>query len=199
MRQITTEVLTEVSKRAGIKPRVLFWVSARNRDTNAVETMGFWKGDDHQEFVVDGVNRLYYGAGNILDVDDLTFEAALNIRMWNVTFSGLTPEFAQAVRGYDVKGAPILAHLAMFSTDTNNLISPPFKVFDGWINKFPIKTPAIGGTTSAKMECVSNTRLLTKRVPEKRSQESQNKRMPGDNYMRNVGATGTIQTPWGSK
>ena len=44
MRDFGSATLTALQTRTGLVARTLIWVSARNRATNAVETMGLWTG-----------------------------------------------------------------------------------------------------------------------------------------------------------
>lgn len=199
MRILAPEISASLNTRQGVKPRVLWWVEARNRTTGQKETVGFWNGDDHQSFVINGQSRLYYGAGNVLGYGDATFEAALNIRSFAVTTAYLTPEIELALRGYDTRFARTDVHLALFDTATNNLVAPPVRVFKGWINKVKLKTPKVNETGSATVELVGHTRLLTKRLASKRSDQNQRLRNGDDFFFNDVSMTGTVTTAWGEK
>lgn len=199
MRDFPIEVRNKLSDRQGIIPRVLWWVKARNRSTGDIEQIGFWNGDDHQTFVIDGQSRLYYGAGNILGFGQQTLEAALHIRTLTVSTTAISPEVQLALRGYQTRYAPTEIHLAIFDTDTNNLVAPPVRMFKGWINKLKIKTPKVNGQGNASIELVGHTRLLTKMLAAKRSDQNQKLRNPSDTFFRDVAMTGTVITPWGEK
>jgi hypothetical protein len=199
MRDLPTEIQTEINRRDGVIVRALVWFAAKNRDTGETEYLGMWNGDDHQSFVVDGETRLYYGAGNLISVGDLVTQASLNIRMLSFGFSHITPELNQVLRLYDPKRAPIEVHLAFFSPETNNLVAPPVRMHKGWVNKFKISTPPKNDTGSATMDAVGHTRLLTKKLAARRSNENQRKRAGADTFFTDVGMTGTVTTPWGAK
>lgn len=199
MRDLPIEWTNYLAGNSGIKVRQLFWVTARNRDTNADETIGIWSGEDHQQFVIDGNTRTYYGSGNFLDFGQLMIESTLKVRKLVVTVSGISPEIDTVLRTYDPKFAPVEVHIAIFNTETNNLVSVPLKVFTGWIDKFPVKRPSINSQGEGRIECVGATRLLTRELALKRSNESQKKRSAGDTFLKDVAMTGQVTTPWGSK
>lgn len=199
MRQLPVEITNYLQQNSGIKTRVLLWVEARNRNTGVTETIGLWNGDDHQQFVIDGETRTYYGCGNFIQVGTMSFQSGLNIRRFTIAVSPITPEIDTVLRDYDPKFAPAQVHLAFFNPDTDGLVAPPTKMFKGWIDKFPIKTPAVGGEGDGKIEMVGHTRLLTKRLAQKRSDETQRQRSAGDSFFQDVAITGQISTPWGSK
>ena len=199
MRQLPTEITNYLQQNSGVKTRVLLWVEARNRTTGVAETIGLWNGEDHRQFVIDGQTRTYYGCGNFIQVGTMSFQSGLNIRRFTIAVSPITPEIDLVLRDYDPKFAPTQVHLAFYNTETNNLIAPPVKMFKGWIDKFPIKTPSVGGEGDGKIEMVGHTRLLTKRLALKRSNDTQRQRNASDTVFSDVSITGQISTPWGSK
>lgn len=199
MRDLAPEISASNNERKGVKPRILWWVRARNRVTNEIETIGFWNGDDHQTFVIDGETRTYFGAGNILGYGDMTFESALHIRTFTVNTAYVTPEIELALRGYETRFARTELHLAFYNTETNNLLAPPVRVFKGWINKLKIKTPKVNEMGSATVDLVGHTRLLTKKLASKRSDQNQTRRQAGDRFFKDVSMTGTVQVAWGEK
>lgn len=199
MRDLPVEWTNYLAGNSGIKVRQLFWVTARNRNTNADETIGIWSGEDHQQFVIDGNTRTYYGSGNFLDFGQLMIESTLKVRKLVVTVSGISPEIDTVLRTYDPKFAPVEVHIVIFNTETNNLVSVPLKVFTGWIDKFPVKRPSINSQGEGRIEMVGATRLLTRELALKRSNESQKKRSAGDTFFADVSMTGQVTTPWGAK
>ena len=58
----------QLEERRGTDARVLLWIEAKNRETGLSEVIGFWSGDDHQDFLIDGEIRTYFGAGQVIDV-----------------------------------------------------------------------------------------------------------------------------------
>ena len=48
----------QLEERRGTDAHVLLWFQAKNRTTRAPETLGFWTGDDHREFLIGGEIRI---------------------------------------------------------------------------------------------------------------------------------------------
>lgn len=199
MRTLPSEISTYLQQNDGIMVRQLLWVSAKNRDTGEYENIGFWSGEDHQTFVVDGTPRVYYGSGQFINFGELTLESTLNIRKLSAKVVAISPEMQTVLRQYDPKMAPTQLHLTFYSPISNNLIASPFRVHKGWIDKFPIKTPAIGGQGEASLDLMGHTRMMTRRLPTKRSDATQRKRNASDAFYADVGMTGQVTTPWGAK
>ena len=89
----------------------LIWVKSRNRTTNAIEASGIWTGGISRVITVAGENRTYHGAGNIIDVERMTFLAGVNsIQPQTIQLNGLTPEVEMMMRGYEAKQADIEIH-----------------------------------------------------------------------------------------
>ena len=97
----------QLLERRGTWSDVLFWVSARNRDTGVSETIGFWTGDDHQQISVGGEQRTYFGAGNFLDVPSIRAGTGLRVRQHRLALAPFTDE-ARALAAYAVRCAESL-------------------------------------------------------------------------------------------
>lgn len=186
-----------LAARGLVKSRLLIWISALNRGTNAIETIGFWNGDDHQDFTINAVNRTYYAAGNILGFGQYTVQEGLQIRTWEVKFTNLTSEILTAVYTYDARMAPVEVHQIFLDPDTDDMLDAPEEIFVGSINKLtPVRAP-IGSPSSITMELVSNARDLTRRLPHKYSHESQVLRS-NDQFFQYSSVTRAVQVFWGS-
>ena len=199
MRNLPIEWTTYLAANSAVKVRQLTWITAKNRATGAPETIGLWSGEDAQIFVVDGEERTYYGSGNFIDFGQMMIESALKVRKLVATVSQISPEIDQVLRTYDPKFAPIEVHLILLSPETNNLVGPAYEVFTGWIDKFPVKRPTLNSQGEGRIEMVGATRLLTREISLKRSNESQRARQSNDSFFQDVGMTGQVATPWGSK
>ena len=195
MRSYGAATLTALQSRAGLISRVLIWVSARNRTTNAVETMGLWTGVDHETISIGGVPRLYYGAGNVIDIPEITMEAGLSVRMHRIGLSPLSPEIMQLVRSYDVRGVAVEVHRALYATDTRSLIEEPHQVLKGFVDEVEIGTPEAGGSSSCVLNVATSARLLTQSLPLKKSDETQRLRS-GDRIRRYTDLSGAIEVWW---
>lgn len=197
MRSYGSATLSTLQARAGLVSRVLIWFSARNRTTNAVETMGLWTGSDHETITIGGVPRLYYGAGNLMDIPQITIEAGLSVRTHRLGLSPLTPEVMQLIRGYDVRGASVEFHRALYGTDTRTLIEEPHQVLKGFVDEVEIGTPAAGGASSCVLGIATAAWQLTQSLPLKKSDETQRLRS-GDRMLRWTDVSGSVDVWWGT-
>jgi hypothetical protein len=189
-------VTTMLAARSGVFTRQMLWLNARNRATGAAEAIGFWTGDDHQEFVIGAATRLYFGAGTILGIDAIIQQTGIVVRMLNVTLSPLSAEVALAIRGYDPRLGRAEIHQGFFSTDTGVLLAEPTRVFKGFINSTPIMTPQIGGQASAALVLASNSQSLTRVAPLKKSDQSQRLR-GNDRFFQYADVSGSVPYVWG--
>lgn len=199
MRLLPPEIASYLMTNSGVKIRQLLWIVARNRTTGERESIGLWTGEDNQVFTIDGEPRTYYGCGQFVNFGDMVLDATLNIRRLQVTMTPISPEIEQVFRGYDAKMARVEAHLVFYNTETNNNVAPPLRFHKGWIDKFVVTTPPVGGSGEANINMVSNARVLTNRLAIKRSNDSQRLRQANDEFFRDVAFSGQVQTPWGSK
>ena len=198
MRDFGSATLTALQTRTGLVARTLIWVSARNRSTNAVETMGLWTGGDHENITIGGVSRLYYGAGSVVDLPQVTMQTGLAVRMHRLGLSPLTPEVMQLIRGYDTRFAPVEIHRALFTIDTRVLVEEPHRVLTGFIDEVDLGTPAAGGTSSCVLGIATSARVLTQSLPLKKSDETQKLRS-GDRFRRWTDVSGSVDVWWGAQ
>lgn len=199
MRTLPIEVVNILNSRGGIKVRNLYWIRAKNRSTGAEETIGVWNGEDTRVFTVEGQTRTYIGGGGFLSIGNIKNQIGLNIQQLMVTANAVSPEFITAMREYDPKGARVEIHLLFFDTDTDQVVSDPYRAFKGWLNTAPVKTGAKNDSSVINLNHVGHARILTRLTPSKRSDENQRRRSGSDRFFRYVGITGTVQTSWGSQ
>lgn len=196
MRPVSPTLATYLSVPGSYRTEVLYTIGARNRATNAVETAGFWSGDRHRGFVVDGSSILFYGAGSVIEEPELSFEAGLSINTFDVQFSPLSAEFIQVARVYDVRGQRFRMYEAYFDTATEKLIEAPTRIYKGKCNKLKITDADEGNTSTAIITVVSSARALTRIIPAKHSDETMRLRSD-DRIGRYATISGTVQVPWG--
>lgn len=196
MRAFSPAMIAYIGTRNAVNARSLLWVSARNRTTGAVETIGLWNGDDDRIFVIGGVSRLYYRAMGVMAVAPIVSKAGLEVRNQRVTLSHLSPPVLQLMRGYDARLAPVEIHRALFGIHDNLLMEEPQRVFKGTVDKAPIPTPAKGGNAVIEMSLINATGILTRGLALKKSNESQKRRMD-DRGRRYADVAGVIETAWG--
>ncbi len=188
---------TLLASRDGVVSRWLLWVEARNGQTGATEALGLWTGDDNQTFTIDGQSRSYYGAGGLISLSDLVYEAGTNVRMQTVSLGPLTPEVEMLIRGYEPRLAPAEIHLAIFDPDTMQLLDTERR-FKGWVDSAPINTPKLGGNAVCEVTLASSSRAGTQTLALKKSDQSQRLR-GGDRFRRYADISGAVPVWWGEK
>jgi hypothetical protein len=197
MRDYSPATADYFAARGPMLAHVLVWVSARNRATGGTESIGFWTGADHAEFVIGGETRVYYGAGTALSVDPLRLQTGLQVRSQRVQLSQIAAETQLAIRGYDPRHAPVEIHRALFDPLTHALIGEPHLVLRGNIDKAPVRTPSKGETGSIEVEIATAARRLTKPLTRKRSDASLRARAGTDAFRQYASLADKVETPWG--
>lgn len=178
--------------------RSLLWISPKVRATGSDTTIGFWNGDDHQDFTIRAATRSYYGAGTIPGLDAITKTTALKIQMHRVKLSVGAPEVLNAIRSYDLRQAPVELHRALYDAD-RNLVDEPHEVLTGWINAAPETRAQEGGTWLVSLTIASASRALTKTLPTMRSDQSLRLRNASDAGRQYASIAKPITAYWGSK
>lgn len=186
------------AERRGTIAHFLVWVNARNRTTGAIESIGLWTGDDDQAFVVGGQSRSYFGANNILAIDNIAGEIGLNVRMLTIEVA-ITPEAEQLVRGYDPGLQAIEVHRVVFNLDTRQAVANPERVFFGTVDQTPIESAQEGGAGSIKLVCASVARSLTRTLPIYRSDAALRAREPSDRFRKYTADAQLWRVPWGQE
>ncbi len=197
MRSYSPATAAYMAARGPIHAHALIWIEARNRETGAAETIGFWTGDDHASFVIAGQARTYYGAGTTLGVDPIRRGTGLQVRTQRASLSGISPETQLALRGYDARHARVEIHRAIFDPLTLQLVDEPHRLFRGYIDKLKIITPAKGEAGKAEIELASAARALTTPLSRKRSDASLRARAPADAFRQYASQADAVETPWG--
>jgi len=198
MRSYDAPTLAALQTRAGIIARVLLHVTARNRTTGDPEELALWTGGYDRSFTIGGTPRDYTGAGAITQVSPITTQSGLVVRMQRVTLSPLSQVVADLIATYDARFAPVEIHRALFSTEDGTLIAEPHRVYKGFIDEVEITIPEAGGDYSCGITIASTARLLTRTLPLKKSDATQQLRS-GDRFRRYVDISGSVGVWWGEK
>lgn len=180
----------------GVVSRVLVWFQARNRATSEVETIGLWTGADNRQITVEGQARIYYGAGNIIDVPPVVYKTGLDVQVYRLGITSITNEARQLIRAWDPRFAAVEVHRALFDPLTRALIGSPHRVLAGMIDDVEVSRPPAGGQASCYLSVVTTARLLTHGLPNKNSNANQ-RRISSDLFLRYADAQAEVW--WGSK
>lgn len=192
-----------LAARSPVIAHQLVWITGRNRATGATQTLGLWTGDDHQDIVVDGQTRSYYGAGSLIAVDPIRAGVGTDVRTTKARLSPLAPEVEMEIRGYDVRQAPVEIHRLVIDPVTMQPVGTPVLRLRGWVNKIEIKTAGDGGEGSCELSLVSSARAGTRKLALKKSDASGRlRKLPGggeDRFFQFADISGAVPIKWGSK
>lgn len=197
MRSISPTLASYLAGSSGIEARILFWITTKDRTTGAPVTFGFWNGDDDETFTINGVARLYYGAGDMGMPEPMNYSTGLSVSTYSLDLSPLSANVQDALRLYDPRLAPVEIHRAFFNTQTKVLLEEPMRVFKGQVDENPITTPEVNGEASATLVMSSSAVFLTKRLTQTKSEAMQRLRSD-DRFFRWTDISGQVSVSWGS-
>ncbi|PWE29961.1 hypothetical protein DDZ14_16090 [Maritimibacter sp. 55A14] len=198
MRDLDPATVAHLATRPAIAAYTLFWLSATNRTTGAVENMGLWSGDDHQSFDIGGQMRLYHGAGTMLDQLTVRYQSGTQVQRQKLKLAAIAPEVEQALKIYEPRLAPVEIHRAILDADTRQLIGAPHRVFAGTLEQLKTTRPKPGEQGGVAATLASAMRRLTLRLSTTKSDEAQRRR-GDDRFYRYADVSGNYVTIWGEK
>lgn len=172
----------------------LVHVKAKQFVTNAVEELSLWTGGGNLPLTVDGFNRTYIGAGNLIDIPGFTYEVGLGIQTQRMSLAILSPEIINMIRAYDSRQAPIQIHLAIFDDQTNELLGTSV-AFDGFIDEISIQESETDAV--CEIGIVPSLRQGTKTLTLMKSDATQRLRDPSDEGFKYTTVSGEIKVIWG--
>ncbi|MGD1880858.1 MAG: hypothetical protein ACFB11_00870 [Paracoccaceae bacterium] len=197
MRAQVQAITNRLNARDGLYNQLLVWMEARNRVTDAIETVGFWTGAEDREFSVGGQTRLYHGAGAIIGIPPMIAQKGLQVRTHRMTASPLDEEVIKAIRLYDLRLRPVEMHVAYFSLIPGALIAAPQRVFKGRVSAVRIIRPELDGEASCEIAMQSAAYKLSRPLSITKSDSSHQARHPGDKIMQYADVTGVVEVAWG--
>lgn len=186
-------------------PRDFLWIVARNRSTGSPVSVGFWSDVSNVTAPVlnpdtgSEVSRAFYGAGGLIQIDDIPAVASVSIQQINIRMSQLDEMVEEAVRLYDIKQARVEIYTGMLDPDSRKLVAPAICRFVGFIDGVSIETPAENADGGVTLTCVSHTQEMTRANPATRSHEDQKTRDPDDDFFVDAAVCGEWQHFWGPR
>lgn len=183
-----------------VVPRWLVWISGQNRETGEVETSGFCNDVDEINVVINGQERQYVGAGAMLGIGELQYEAGTDIQYQRLEFSMVSEEVEQAVRQYDPRLAPVEIHLALFKPETGALVNTA-RAFSGWVEDAPIRErpTEYGAISVVEFNLASSSRAGTRTVSAKKGPYSQRLRLETDRGRDYADMASEVKVRWGQE
>lgn len=207
---LNTLVALENAPLNGLMVRYFVYVWARNRDTNAVEEVGFSTCEVPLRITVtnpkngNSVERDYVGAGEFLTIPRITATLSTEVRKIKLQLSSLSPAAINVFRAYKARNAPIEIHRGHYDPSTGRLVDPAICRFRGYILGAPIKVPKVGfdgkvsGEAVIEVECASEARILTRKSAQRFSLETIKRRM-GDMFGKYLDVAPAWRIWWGQE
>ncbi|WIY25068.1 hypothetical protein [Parasedimentitalea psychrophila] len=197
MPSIAPAVQQQLAERRGTDAHVLLWITAKNRDTGAPETIGFWTGDDHQEFLIGGEIRSYFGAGDVIDAPPIIASKGFQVRNYRISLPPLVNEVKTLIRQFEPRLAKVEIHSCPLDIDSGNALAEPLRMFKGLLNEAPEELGRKGGQSRTELVLVTSARSLTLALPLKRSNAELQRRSPSDLGREYSDIVGEWVVPWG--
>lgn len=186
-----------------IQARDFLSIWAKNRISGAIVFDGSWSDVGTGVFeVIDPdtgapVERTFFGSGTLVGISAIPRVANLTVQRPTVSMSQVSDRVNELLRTYDVKQARVQIHRGLFDPGTRQLVAPAFCRFAGFVDGVNIPTPAEGGEDVVTLTLASHTQELTRNNPETRSHESQQKRHPGDDFLKTAATEHERVHYWG--
>lgn len=199
MRDYDVATVDFLQSRAGVVAHRLIWISARNTATGLIEDLGLWSGEDNMGFTIGGQSRDYIGAGVLLDPEPITSQPGLDVRIHQLRMAAIAPKVEELVKGYDTRFAPVEMHRALFHPDTRQLVAEPHRIYKGMIDQITFPREVPGGSPACVVSVASETRILTRTLASKKSNESHVARNGGDGFRQYAVVSGSVSVFWGEK
>lgn len=183
----------------------MVWIDARNRQTGAIEGVGFWTGGPSTHIAVTDMwtqqpaARLFLGFGGLMSVSGIRHKAGTTIRPARIALSAINEDVLSAIMAYQLRGAQVQVWLSYHDPETGLRVGSPEPQFKGYVNEAPVRRPASGDQALVDMTIVSTARNLTITSRAKKSQAALEERNPGDKFRIYKAHQRTVEVPWGER
>jgi len=187
----------QLAERRGTDAQILVLVEPRDRLTGEIVPLGFWTGDDHAQFSVDGENHLFFGAGAIIEVPPIRAGIGLEVRRHRVILPPLLDEVKLFLQDLRAAQARVRVWSQIMDLDTGLALGPPRRVIKGRLERAPETLGKIGDQSRTELVIASAARALTFAQPVTKSDAEMRLRAPADLFREHADVIGDIPIPWG--
>jgi hypothetical protein len=185
--------------------REFLWLIPRDMDTGNPAPYGFWSGAGNVSAQVvnplsgSAVSRNFEGAGALISISDIPAVSNITVQTVTIRISQLNDDAQAVVRGYDLKQRRVEVYSGYFDPVSRALLEPAFCRFQGFVDFVDVHTPKEGDDGYMELTCTSHTSELTRTNPDTRSHDSQQLRLSGDAFFKDVVAVSDWNIFWGQK
>lgn len=161
-----TYAALRAARTRGLIVRDFVWFKARNRSTDALETVGI--SSEAVALTIDVTkpdtgtvtNRVYQPGAGLMSIPPIPSTLKLEERRLRLTFSRLSPAIINAVKVFDVKGEPVEIHRTFFDPDSRLQVDPAHCRFDGFVRSVRIKKAKAGDDGAIYVDIVDHSASL---------------------------------------
>lgn len=204
MRSMSAENLAALAARKLVAADFL-WIEVRSRSTGLRVTDGQWSGTGN--ITVQVINprtggtdtRTFYGTGTLTSISDIPLVHNVSVQSIAVKMSQVNERVEELIRQYDPRQAPVQIFRGLFNPETRQLVAPAMPRFVGFVDQLEIKTPTENEEGSVVFTCKSHTQEMMRSNPDTRSHESQQLRLAGDAFFKDVSVVGMWEHFWGKQ
>lgn len=197
MPEFDSTIEEQLAERQATSAEVMIWITARNRETDAPESIGFWTGDDHRDFVIGGDTRTYLGAGSVIETGPLRATIGLDVMYFRVTMPPFLDEVRQALKVYDPRHAPVEVHSVVLHPETGRPLGPPKRRVKGVLHSAPESLGGKNEASETELVIATSVRFLTNTMALYRSNAALQDRDPTDRGREYSDVAGEWRVPWG--
>lgn len=186
-----------------IMPRDFIAISVKDRTTGAVVVERLWSETwditaQVRDVDTGGVAAFaFQGAAGLVKVDEIPMVSTLEVAEIVVSMAAYGVDIDRIFRLYDPTLAPIRIWRGFLNTETRRLVGAAEPLFIGNIDRIELPTGAEGSEATATMTCVSGSQEMTRYNPDLRTDVSQRRRHPTDNFFQDVNALREREFFWG--
>lgn len=204
MRTLSAENYAALQARQ-LVARDFLWLTARDRDTGATFSYGFWSdvGDVSAPILNPNTGlaetRNFEGSGTLIEISDIPLVADLTVQNITITLNQIDAAVENIVRGYDLKQGACEVYRGLFDPVSRNIVAPAQNRFIGYIDQVELKTPKEGEDGGITLTCASHSHEFTRYNPSTRSHEDQLLRSNTDNFFTDVSTVGEWEFFWGQE
>lgn len=173
--------------------RDFLWIVARTWDTGTPIADGQWSDvgpiDAPVASPLGGVDtRRFFGSGTLTRISDIPRVATGRSSTITITMGHVAARVRELTRAYDCRRARVEVYRGQFNPKTWELVAPAMCRFYGFADEITIKRGKANDKSggSVVFTCASHTLEMTRSNPDVRSHESQQRRMPGDGFFKDV-------------
>lgn len=188
-----------------VLPREFLEIWARIRDTGAFHKERLWSDTyDVTAEVTDpetglGVAHAWQGASGLVDIDAIPRVANMTVPRIGIQMVAMGPTITRILQTYDARQAPVFIWRGWQERRSRRLVAPAVLRFVGFIDTVdPVIAPE-GGESVVRLECVSHSQEMTRASSDTRSDESQQRRSPGDTFFEGAATVGDQTFFWGGE